>query len=83
MSKFTNILIDQAHNQAWAVSEELAAKMNPANPADASYSKMAAAAERNGYQVSLHESGLISADALENVDVLVIPHASSDDWEKR
>ncbi|MFM5952189.1 MAG: DUF6421 family protein [Micrococcales bacterium] len=82
MSKFTNILIDQAHNQAWAVSEELAAKMNPANPADASYAKMAAAAERNGYQVSLHESGLLSAAALENVDVLVIPHASSDDWEK-
>ena len=82
MSKTTAILIDQAHNQAWAVSEELAAKMNPANPADASYAKMAAVAEANDFTVSVHSSGLFTEANLQDVDVLVIPHASSDDWEK-
>ena len=82
MTKIANILIDQAHNQAWAVSEELAAKMNPANPADASYAKMVAAAASGDFKVSVHGKGLFDEAALADVDVLVIPHASSDDWEK-
>ena len=82
MTKTTAVLIDQAHNQAWAVSEELAAKMNPANPADASYARMAAAAEAKGFSISTHTSGLFNDSTLEGIDVLVIPHASSDDWEK-
>ncbi|MEO0313502.1 MAG: hypothetical protein RL140_732, partial [Actinomycetota bacterium] len=82
MSKTTRILIDQAHSQAWAVKPELAAKMNSANPADASFAKLADSAKDAGYEVALHEAGLFDAAALAEADVLVIPHAATDEWEK-
>lgn len=82
MSKTTRILIDQAHSQAWAVKPEQAAKMNPANPADASYAKLAESAKEAGFEVALHETGLFDASALADADVLVIPHAATEEWEK-
>lgn len=82
MKKLAQILIDQSHRQAWAVDKELAAKMNPANPADAGYSKMAEAAESAGFGVSSFLSGPISKESLLGNDVFVLPHASTDEWEK-
>ncbi len=82
MQKIARILIDQAHSQAWAVKSEIAATMNPANPADSSYAKMAQIAKVSEFEVELHESGLFTADALAAADILVIPHASTDEWEK-
>ena len=82
MSKTTRILIDQAHSQAWAVKPEQATKMNPANPADASYAKLAETAKEAGFDVALHETGLFDAAALGETDVLVIPHAATEEWEK-
>jgi hypothetical protein len=81
-SMMTKILIDQSHNQAWAVDPEVAARMNPANPADASYEQAALTLADSGFTVSTHESGPIDATALEGIDVLLIPHASTSDWEK-
>ncbi|MFM7013409.1 MAG: DUF6421 family protein [Actinomycetota bacterium] len=81
MQKIAQILIDQSHRQAWSIDWELASKMNPINPKDASYLKMAEAAEAAGFGVSALSSAL-SKDALANADVLVLPHASEDDWEK-
>ena len=54
-----NILIDQAHNQAWAIDADDATKMNPANPADASYGKLATSPEASGHTIALHKTGLI------------------------
>lgn len=82
MQKIARILIDQSHNQAWAVKPDIAKKINPANPADSGYAKMAQAAEVSEFEVGLHESGLFTAGALAGADILVIPHASSDEWEK-
>lgn len=82
MRKTARILIDQAHRQAWAVRPEVAAELNPANAADASFANMAAAAVANGFEIRLHEAGLISAEALSSADVLVIPHASMPEWEQ-
>ena len=82
MHKIARILIDQAHNQAWAVKPEIAAQMNPSNPSDASYAKMAQAAKDSDFEVALHDGGLFTAAALASADILVIPHASTDDWEK-
>ena len=82
MRKTARILIDQAHRQAWAVRPEVAAELNPANAADASFASMAAAAEANGFEIGLHEAGLISIEALNDADVLVIPHASMPEWEQ-
>ncbi len=78
----TKILIDQSHNQAWAVDPEVAARMNPANPADASYEQAALTLAESGFTVSTHESGPIDSAALNGIDVLLIPHASTSDWEK-
>ncbi len=82
MQKLAQILIDQTHRQAWAVDFELASKMNPANPADASYAKMAKTASEAGFAVTWLTSGPITAEALSGVDVFVLPHASTDEWEK-
>ena len=82
MHKIARILIDQAHNQAWAVKPEIATLMNPGNPSDASYAKMAQAAKDSDFEVAIHEGGLFTAAALADADILVIPHASTDEWEK-
>ena len=82
MSKTIRILIDQAHSQAWAVKPDQATKMNPANPADASYARLAESAKDSGFEVALHETGLFDASALAETEVLVIPHAATDEWEK-
>jgi hypothetical protein len=82
MQKLAQILIDQSHRQAWAVDYELASKMNPANPADASYAKMAEAASAAGFGVSSFSSGPITSESLVGFDVFVLPHASTDEWEK-
>jgi hypothetical protein len=82
MQKLAQILIDQSHRQAWAVDYELAAQMNPANPADASYAKMAEAASLAGFGVSSFTSAPITKELLAGFDVFVLPHASTDEWEK-
>ena len=82
MEKLAQILIDQAHRQAWAVDIDKARELNPANPADASYAKMVETAEANGFGVSSFFSGPITKEALALADVFVLPHASTDDWEK-
>lgn len=82
MQKIARILVDQAHNQAWAIDPAVAARMNAANPADASYEQFAQSAQAEGYEVSAHAQGLISAEVLAEADVLVLPHASTDEWEK-
>jgi hypothetical protein len=82
MKKLAHILIDQSHRQAWAVDLEQARGLNPANPADASYSKMASAAAASGFGVSSFSSGLLSKQDLATADVFVLPHASTDEWEK-
>ena len=78
----TKILVDQSHNQAWAIDPAVASRMNAANPADASYQQFAETLEGLGYSVAAHNSGAIDSSALADVDVLVIPHASTSDWEK-
>ncbi len=81
MQRKSRILIDQAHSQAWTLDLELAHTMNPANPADASYAKFCELAEQAGYEVLPHLKGAISSDLLEDIDVLVLPHAATADWE--
>ena len=78
----TKILVDQSHNQAWALDLDVASRMNPANPADASYQQFAEELRGIGLDVVAHNSGLIDDSVLAGVDVLVVPHASTSDWEK-
>ena len=82
MKKLAHILIDQAHRQAWAVDLDVAKTLNPANPADASYSKMAEAVAASGFGVSSFSAGVLTKESLADADVFVLPHASTDEWEK-
>ena len=81
MQRKSRILIDQSHSQAWTIDLDLAAEMNPANPADASYANFKELAESAGFEVLAHTSGTISESTLQGVDVLVLPHAASPEWE--
>lgn len=80
--KKVSILIDQSHRQAWSVDFAVAARMNPVNPKDASYSKLVDSSKKAGFEVSTINSSPITKESLEKADVLVLPHASTDDWEK-
>lgn len=81
MQKLAQILIDQAHRQAWSIDPAVAAKMNPVNPKDASYQKMAELAMAAGFGVSASRTAF-SKESLAEADVLVLPHASTDEWEQ-
>jgi len=81
MLPLARVLIDESHRQAWTTRPELAARMAPANPADASYAEAVAVLQRAGFEVAAHVRGAIDAATLRDVDVLVLPHCSLDEWE--
>lgn len=82
MRRTPRILLDQSHRQAWTADLELAAKINPANPADSSYHLVVEAAKKDGFDVLVNESSQITKELLADIDVFVLPHASEDDWDK-
>jgi hypothetical protein len=53
MRPLARVLIDESHRQAWSTRPDMAAAMNPLNPADASYSGAATAARRTGLAVEV------------------------------
>ncbi len=81
MRPLVRVLIDESHRQAWTTRPELAVIMSPANPADASYAEAAAVLRGAGFDVQAHIAGPLDAATLRGVDVLVLPHCSTDEWE--
>jgi len=81
VQKLGRVTIDQGHRQAWAVDADTAARMNPANPADAGYTRAVKSLADSGFEVGSVAS-LFRPETLAGTDVLVIPHAATDDWEK-
>ncbi len=81
MRPLVRVLIDESHRQAWTTRPELAVGMCPANPADASYAEAAEVLRRAGFEVQAHVAGPLDAAALAGIDVLVLPHCSTDEWE--
>ena len=82
MRSLARILIDESHGQAWSTRPEVAAAMNPVHPADAGYVQLASATRNAGFDLIVHGEGLITDETLSGFDVLVIPHAAEDEWEK-
>ncbi|MEI6622016.1 MAG: DUF6421 family protein [Actinomycetes bacterium] len=81
MRPLMRVLVDESHRQAWSIRASVAARMNPGNPDDAGYVRAAGVLTDHGIGVSAHVEGPITPDALSAVDVLVVPHCSTDDWE--
>ena len=76
------VLFDEAHSEAWTLREELAATMQPAHPADASYALAARALKDDDIAVVPHVDGPLTASTLRDCDVLVIAHPSDSKWER-
>jgi hypothetical protein len=81
MRPLARVLFDESHRQAWSTRLEVAARMQPANPADCGLMEAARALSASGFDVGVHETGPLCPKALARADVLVLPHCSSDDWE--
>ncbi len=75
------ILVDEAHQQAWTIRPELATQMQPTHPHDSSYAKAAELLRRRDFAVEPLVEGLITAEVLRDVAVLVLPHASTPKFE--
>jgi hypothetical protein len=81
MAMHTRVMFDESHRQAWTTRSDVAERMRPENPADCGLVEAARTLRAAGFEVVVHESGPLGAEALAAVDVLVLPHCSTDEWE--
>lgn len=77
LTPFARVLLDQAHSSAWSLDADVAARMNPANPGDASLARAAAVLRERGTEVLAHTEGELTPAALAGADVLVIAHPAA------
>jgi hypothetical protein len=75
------VLFDEAHAQAWTIRPEVAARMQPSHPADASYARAADILRARRIAVDAHADGPLDAAALQGADVVVLAHPSEPKWE--
>ena len=77
---WVSYFVDEAHRQAWSTRPEIAARMNPQAPAVRRLCGRGRNLRTAGYEVRAHGDGLLTSAALADVDVLVIPHCSDEEW---
>ncbi|MEO8107005.1 MAG: DUF6421 family protein [Actinomycetes bacterium] len=75
------VLVDEAHQQAWSIRPQEAARMQPAHPGDSSYAKAAELLRRRDFLVEPLVDGRLTAEVLAGVSLLVLPHASDPKFE--
>jgi hypothetical protein len=75
------VLFDESHDQAWTVRPEVAARMQPSHPADASYARAADVLRARRIAVDPHVDGPLDAAVLAGADVVVLAHPSEPKWE--
>ncbi len=80
--KLGRVMFDEAHNEAWTIRPELAVKMQPAHPDDASYARAAAALAERDFIVDVNRHDALTRTGLDGCDVLVIAHPSDPEWER-
>jgi hypothetical protein len=76
------VLFDESHNEAWTIRPDVAERMQPAHPADASYAHAADALREREFTVGAHTEGALDADVLGRCDLVVIAHPSDPAWER-
>ena len=79
--KLATVLFDEAHSEAWTVRPELAERVQPAHPGDASLARAAQVLAEREFDVAVNPSGELSAESLAGAAVLVIAHPSDPKWE--
>ncbi|MEV0592510.1 DUF6421 family protein [Nonomuraea cavernae] len=82
MQAFPRVLFDEAHSESWTIRRDVAEAISPAHPDDNSYARAAASLRHLGHTVTARTEGTLSAEALQDQDVLVVAHPSSERWER-
>src|SRR3954468_23083102 len=80
--KVARILFDEAHSEAWTIRRDLAERMQPAHPQDASYAIAAEALAARDFDVRPNDERPLTRETLACADVVVIAHPSDPKWEK-
>ena len=80
--KPVRVLFDESHSESWSISAERAREMEPERPANSSYAQAAAALAACDFIVSRNIGEPLSAERLEDIDVLVLPHPCDPRWER-
>jgi hypothetical protein len=75
-----NVIFDEAHSEAWTIRPELAGRMQPVHPADASYARAAELLTGHAFSVAANTDPL-DGGVLDDCDLLVIAHPSDPRWE--
>jgi hypothetical protein len=75
------VLFDESHEQAWTVRPEVATRMQPSHPADASYARAAELLRARRIAVDPHVDGALTDAVLADADVVVLAHPSEPKWE--
>jgi hypothetical protein len=78
--KLARVVFDEFHSEAWTIRPELANRMQPAHPGDASLAAAAEALAERDFEVRHNATGPLTAQ-LGDADLLVIPHPSDPKWE--
>ncbi len=80
--KLARVMFDEAHSEAWSIRPDIARAMQPSHPGDSSYAAAAAALDERDFVVAANVDGRLTAEALANIDLLVIAHPSEPEWER-
>jgi Family of unknown function (DUF6421) len=78
--KLAKVVFDESHSEAWTIRRELAERMQPAHPGDASLAAAAEALAARDFEV-VHNAAEPLTAALGDTDLLVVPHPSEPKWE--
>src|SRR5215207_9883421 len=79
--KLATVLFDEAHSEAWTIRPEIASRIQPAHPADSSFTRAATALATREFEIRAHTDGPLDREALAGAAVLVIAHPSEPKWE--
>ena len=75
------IAFDQGHSQAWSTDFATAREINPTHPKDSSYAQAFNLFLDKGF-IAINLTEEITDSLLKGVDVLVLPHCASREYEK-
>ncbi|MDE3134896.1 MAG: hypothetical protein KGL15_12620, partial [Acidobacteriota bacterium] len=75
-----SVIFDEAHSEAWTIRPELAGRMQPSHPGDASYARAAELLSGHAFSVAANTEPL-DGGVLDGCDLLVIAHPSEPQWE--
>jgi hypothetical protein len=78
--KLAKVVFDESHSETWTIRRELAERMQPAHPDDASLAAAAEALAARDFEVVHNATEPLTA-ALGDTDLLVVPHPSDSKWE--